>query len=108
MTDRTRTRITLGLAIALFAVTMVVMASKAIADPTPAPNGLYVKYIEPLGPTGSPWKIRLSNGKTDVIKPCVYEDGRHCYWVADRMGDGKGTSFIVTRGHVFEMNLRGL
>lgn len=99
------------LAAATFAYLFAMLncAEAASADPTPAPKSLYVSYIEPLGPVGSPWKIRLSNGKSDVINPCRYEDGRHCYWVADRMGNGHGKhSFIVTRGHVFKMNLSGL
>lgn len=80
----------------------------AHADPTPAPRGLYVAYVEPLGPPGSPIFIELSNGKQDVLTPCKYEDGRHCYWNAGTRGNGKGRSYLVTRGHVFYMNLRGL
>lgn len=95
----------------VFAVTYVValgigMASTrpAEADPTPPP-GLHVTRIVYID--SGPWAdtgrmiVTLSNHKSDVLKPCRTEDGRHCYWNAQIRGDGRGDSFIVTRGHRF-------
>lgn len=43
------------------------------------------------------WKVEWSDGKRLTLLPCKYEDSRHCYWQADTMGDGYGTSFVHAR-----------
>lgn len=79
------------------------------ADPTPAPAGLHVTHIQPVdsGPLAGTGRIivTLSNERSDVLKPCRVEDGRHCYWDASSRGNGIGRDYIVTRGHRFFVSL---
>lgn len=37
------------------------------------------------------------------IPPCEYEDQDNCYWLADKHGNGTGTSFVVIDGAVFTL-----
>lgn len=77
------------------------------ADPVPDNNPrLWVYMVAPVvkGDTVE-LHTRLSNGRRDVLKPCRYEDGRHCYWVGSSFGNGNGRDFIVTAGTVFYLDL---
>lgn len=77
------------------------------ADPVPDDNPrLYVKVVAPLHHKhGTHLRVGLSNGRWDVLNPCRYEDGRHCYWVGSHHGNGNGRDFIVTAGRVFYLDL---
>lgn len=89
------------------AVALATMApvGAAHADPVPdAPGGVYVQRIS-QAPAGPAITVTLSNGKRDQLTPCVYEDGRRCYWQADRRGNGRGSDFLVMSGTVFHMDL---
>ncbi|WP_289445418.1 hypothetical protein, partial [Klebsiella pneumoniae] len=47
--------------------------------------------------------VTLSNNKSDLLRPCRTDDGRHCYWDASQRGNGVGDDFITTRGHTWRM-----
>lgn len=112
MSDRTRHFIVITLAGVLLVLTLLAMSVKAAhADPVVDHDpDLYVYQIQKVAPNSNSGilLVTLSNGKMDALRPCKYEDGTHCYWVASRMGNGIGRSFIVTRGILFYVNLRGL
>ena len=81
---------------------------RAYADPVPAaPHGVHVVRIG-AGPVGPRIAVTLSNGARDILAPCRYEDGRACYWLATVAGNGRGSSFIVTRGRVHQVDSREL
>jgi hypothetical protein len=42
--------------------------------------------------------VELNDGSTWHLRPCRFEDGRHCYWDAHTRGNHIGRSFIVVRG----------
>lgn len=87
--------------VAAAAVVAVAAPVAAHADPVPAvPGGVHVTSIS-HAPAGDRITVKLSNGAVDILAPCRYEDGRRCYWDAGTRGNGRGTSFIVTRGYVF-------
>lgn len=78
---------------------------RAYADPVPdKPGGVYVQRID-TRPAGPAIAVTLSNGRTDVLRPCVYEDGRRCYWIGSEFGNGRGSDFLVMSGRVFTMDL---
>lgn len=106
---RAPVRVTAALAatVAATAAAVVVLAPAAHADPVQdQPGGVHVTRISPA-PAGPAITVTLSNGKRDQLRPCVYEDGRRCYWQADQMGNGVGSSFVTTRGVRFYVNLTG-
>lgn len=38
-----------------------------------------------------------------MATPCATEDSDDCVWLADRMGNGEGDSFVTVEGHVFAL-----
>lgn len=91
--------------IAAVAAVAVLAPAAAHADPTPAvAGGVYVKRVSSK-PAGPAITVTLSNGKRDQLSPCVYEDGRHCYWIGSSMGNGIGRDFLVMSGTVFSVDL---
>lgn len=102
-----RLRYIVAVLVALAAAVIVLAPltpTPAHADPTPAPDGLYVVRVDPA-PAGPRITVTLSNGATDKLHPCRYEDGRRCFWLAEQRGNRVGRSYVVTRGHVFYLNL---
>lgn len=95
----------LAAALLLLLITLAVMfvkADKAHADPVVNTNpDLYVVRIVAIPERPNQIWIKMSNGDTDVLKPCRYEDGRHCYWNGGERGNHHGQSFLVTRGRIF-------
>lgn len=100
----------------LLLTALVFLAAPASRAAEPVPNttpGLYVSNVIPVsglvpGSESAKIVVILSNGKVDVLSPCRYEDGRHCYWAASARGNRQGRSFIVTRGRIFYLNLAGI
>lgn len=79
--------------------------SPASADPVEdQPGGVYVSRISPA-PAGPAITVTLSSGKRAQLRPCVYEDGRRCYWIGDTFGNGRGSDFLVMSGTVFRIDL---
>jgi len=107
----TAKRIVDAMCVVALVVVLVTLAggwfNVAKADPVPDNNPrLYVKVIAPLvHDHGTHLRVGLSNGRWDVLNPCRYEDGRHCYWVGSAMGNGNGRDFIVTAGRVYYLDL---
>lgn len=64
---------------------------------------VWVSKIDPLTTaTGRPrWYVTWSDGKRRVLNPCRYEDGRNCFWQADKVGNKIGDSFVVSRGQIW-------
>lgn len=52
--------------------------------------------------------VKWSDGKTLLLNPCKYEDGRNCYWEADRRGNKIGDSFVVAFGKIWYLNAYAL
>lgn len=58
----------------------------------------YVSRVTPVEKrVHTVWRVEWSDGKRLTLWPCKYEDSRHCYWQADTMGNGYGTSFVHAR-----------
>lgn len=89
-------RVTIVLASILASI--VTTSAPVAADPIP--GGARDVVAVTSGPVGPRIAVTLSNGARDILRPCAYEDGRHCYWLASEMGNGMGYSLIVTRGRV--------
>lgn len=70
----------------------------------PIPGGARDVVALDAGPAGPAITVHLSNGAADVLRPCKFEDGRHCYWLASERGNGIGRSLIVTRGRVHHVS----
>jgi hypothetical protein len=46
--------------------------------------------------------LRCRDGLDVRLRPCPYEDSRHCFWHATVRGNGHGRSFVVYEGrHYF-------
>lgn len=56
-----------------------------------------VTYVERFR-VGTLAYVELNDGSTWHLRPCKFEDGRHCYWDAGTFGNHIGRSFIVVRG----------
>lgn len=97
---RAPVRVTAALAATLAATAAALVMAPAVAhaDPVPdAPGGVYLQVVN-QAPVGPRVTVTLSNGRTDVLRPCRFEDGRHCYWDGGTRGNGHGDSFVVTGG----------
>lgn len=61
-------------------------------------SNVRVTYVEPVG--ARQLYVELNNGATYRLNPCRVEDGRQCYWDADDMGNGSGSSFVSVSGRL--------
>lgn len=69
----------------------------------------YVSLVTPVQkPKHLVWKVEWSDGKRLTLWPCVFEDSRHCYWQADKMGNKVGTSFVHARQKVWFLDAYAL
>jgi hypothetical protein len=66
----------------------ITFTAACIPDPVPVVDGGYV----------DPATIAQA-----LDTPCVVEDDVNCFWRADLVGNGEGTSFVNIDGHVFPL-----
>ena len=99
---RTVNAITLAamhLLLAFVTVAWLAPATPAHAEQIEAPDRsvdtMRVSYVEPM--RGHLY-VELNDGSTWTLRPCRFEDGRHCYWDAGTRGNNRGRSFVVVRG----------
>lgn len=73
--------------LACIAATTAILAASLTGCGTPR-DPHYVVYDE----RGDTERVAV------VLTECVTEDSDNCFWDADTMGNGKGTSFVVIDG----------
>ena len=65
------------------------LVAACVPDPIPVVDGGYV----------DPATIAEA-----LDTPCVVEDDVNCFWRADLVGNGEGTSFVNIDGHIFPLD----
>lgn len=48
-------------------------------------------------------KVSVENVMEALSVACITEDSDNCYWRADLMGNGTGTSFVNVEGNIFPL-----
>ena len=88
-----RTTILAALTVSLASVALAVPSAEArLLEPADRHvNKVRVTYLER---DGIRLFVELNNGALYVLRPCKVEDSEHCYWDAQRRGNGYGRSFV--------------
>ena len=67
----------------------------------PQPVVIEQPTVAPVAETPtSDWQASLMAA---LETPCEQEDSANCYWRADIMGNGTGTSFVNVEGNIFPL-----
>lgn len=91
---------------AIGAVGLCIVAVAACTPDQPAvPQPVVVEQptVAPVpveAPATADWRTSLMSA---LETPCEQEDSVNCYWRADIMGNGSGTSFVNVEGNVFPL-----
>lgn len=61
----------------------------------------YITDLDPITANSKRLYVTMSDGRSTTVTPCVYEDGRRCYWLGDKMGNHRGRDFVHVFGRTF-------